>query len=106
MTLRLGDDKYYYVLAKLIAWIYYNDDKNLEGYSAKDILNTATDFGLEHLLPKSVDQVEVLLKELCELNILRESDKGKYLFVRQRFLNIIGTLEEIEEEMETGFSET
>ena len=106
MTLRLGDDKYYYVLAKLIAWIYYNDDKNLEGYSAKDILNTATDFGLEHLLPKSVDQVEVLLKELCELNILRESDKGKYLFVRQRFLNIIGTLEEIEAEMETGFSET
>ena len=106
MTLRLGDDKYYYVLAKLIAWIYYNDDKNLEGYSAKDILSTAVDFGLEHLLPKSVDQVEVLLKELCELNILREPDKGKYLFARQRFLNIIGTLEEIEAEMETGFSET
>lgn len=104
MTLRLGDDKFYYVIAHLIAWRYLNDD-NIEGYSAKDILNTAEEFGLENLLPKSLEQIEALLKELCELNILREADKGKYLFVRQRFLNMMGTSQEIEAEIATDFSE-
>ena len=105
MTLRLGDDKFYYVIAHLMAWRYHNDD-NIEGYSAKDILDTADEFGLENLLPQSIEQIEALLKELCELNILREVDRGKYLFVRQRFLNMMGTSEEIEAEIASDFSET
>ena len=105
MTLRLGEDKYYYVIAHFMAWRYHNDD-NIDGYSAKDILNTAEDFGLENLLPQRLEQVEALLKELCELNILREVSKGKYLFVRQRFLNMMGTTEKIEAEIAADFSET
>ena len=104
MTLRLGDDKFYYVIAHLMAWRYHNDD-SVEGYSAEDISDTAAGFGLENLLPQDVKQIEALLKEMCELNILRETDKGKYLFVRQRFLNMIGTSEEIEAEITAGFSE-
>ena len=105
MTLRLGDDKFYYVIAHLMAWRYHNDD-SIEGYSAKDILDTAEEFGIEELLPQNSEQVEALLKELCELNILREVAKGKYLFVRQRFLNMMGTSDEIEDEISSGFSET
>lgn len=102
MTLRLGDDKFYYVIAHLMAWRYHNDD-SIEGYSAKDILVTAAEeFGIEDLLPQNSEQVEALLKELCELNILREVAKGKYLFVRQRFLNMMGTRKEIEDEMILG----
>lgn len=104
MTLRLGDDKFYYVIAHLMAWRYHNDD-DVDGYSAKDILQTATEYGLENLLPKNVEQIEALLKELCYLNILRETDKGKYLFVRQRFLNMMGTTDEIADEIATDFSE-
>ncbi len=105
MTLRLGDDKFYYVIAHLMAWRDRNDAA-IDGYSAKDILKTADDWGLsEELLPKSSEQVEALLKELCELNILRETDKGKYLFVSQRFLNIMGTNEELEAELLSDFSE-
>jgi len=105
MTLRLGDDKFYYVIAHLMAWRYHNDD-SIEGYSAKDILDTAEEFGIDELLPQNSEQVEALLKELCELNILREVAKGKYLFVRQRFLNMMGTSDEIEDEISSGFSET
>ena len=104
MTLRLGDDKYYYVIAILMAWIYHNDDLR-DGYSAEDILLTAEKCGVKKFLPDNVNRVEALLKELCELNILREIDKGRYLFVRQRFLNIIGTLDEIELELANNFGE-
>ena len=45
------------------------------------------------------------MKELCELNILREAGKGKYLFVRQRFLNMMGTTDEIGDEIASDFSE-
>jgi len=105
MTLRLGDDKFYYVIAHLMAWRYHKDD-NIEGYSAQDIFNTADEYGLEELLPPSVEQIEAILKELCELNILREVDKGKYLFVRQRFLSMMGTSEELEAEIMSDFSGT
>ncbi len=105
MTLRLGDDKFYYVIAHLMAWRYHNDD-SIEGYSAKDILDTAEEFGIEELIPQNSEQVEALLKELCELNILREVAKGKYLFVRQRFLNMMGTSDEIEAEIMSDFSRT
>ena len=105
MTLRLGDDKFYYVIAHLMAWRYHKDN-NIEGYSAQDIFNTADEYGLEELLPPSVEQIEAILKELCELNILREVDKGKYLFVRQRFLSMMGTSEELEAEIMSDFSGT
>jgi hypothetical protein len=104
MTLRLGNDKFYYVIAHLLAWRYHNDD-DVAGYSAKDILQTAAEYGLENLLPKSIEQVEALLKELCELNILRETAKGKYLFVRQRFLNMMGTTNELSDEIMSDFTE-
>ena len=104
MTLRLGDDKFYYVIAHLMAWRYHNDEAT-DGYSAKDILQTAAKYGLENLLPQNVEQVEALLKELCYLNILREAGKGKYLFVRQRFLNMMGTTDEIGDEIASDFSE-
>ena len=53
MTLRLGDDKFYYVIAHLMAWRYHKDN-NIEGYSAQDIFNTADEYGLEELLPPSL----------------------------------------------------
>ena len=71
-------------------------------------MHTAEGFGLdkfEKLLPVNVEQVEALLKELCELNILRENVAGRYLFVRQRFLNMIGTPDEIDAEISSDFGE-
>ena len=103
MTLRLGDDKFYYVIAHLMAWRYHNDE-TVESYSAEDILSTAEEFGLENLLPEKVEQIEALLKELCDLNILRRVEEGKYLFVRHRFLNMMGTSEELEAEIASDFS--
>ena len=98
ITLRLGEDKYYFVIANLLAHLYYNQN-SVEGYSPQEILNAAENFGLikEPLLPNSAEKVGALMEELCELNILRKTGDAKYLFSRQRILRIVGTLNEVED---------
>ena len=98
ITLRLGEDKYYYVIANLLAHLYYNQSR-VDGYSPRDILNAAETFGLikEPLLPNSEEKVGALMEELCELNILRKTGEANYLFSRQRILRIVGALNEVED---------
>ena len=98
ITLRLGEDKYYFVIANLLAHLYYNQNQ-IDGYSPQEILNAGAEFGLikEPLLPESPEKVGALMEELCELNILRKTSTDKYLFSRQRILRIVGTLSEVED---------
>lgn len=99
ITLRLGEDKYYYVIANLMAYLYYKQS-NVEGYSPRDIMKVAAneyDLIKEPFLPDSEDKVGALMEELCELNILRKTNADKYLFSRQRILRIIGTSNEVED---------
>lgn len=98
ITLGLGTDKYYHAIANLLAYLYYNRS-NVEGYSPRDIMNTAEDFSLieNHTLPASEEKIGALMEELCELNILRKSGADKYLFSRQRILRIVGTLSEVDD---------
>ena len=100
ITLRLGEDKYYYVIANLLAHLYYKQN-SVEGYSPQDILDAAENFGLikEPLLPNSAGKIGALMEELCELNILRKTSADKYLFSRQRILRIVGTLNEVEDSL-------
>lgn len=98
ITLRLGEDKYYFVIANLLACLYYRQN-DLNGYSPRDILNAAKSFELikEPFLPNSEEKIGSLMEELCELNILRKTGSAKYLFSRQRILRIVGSLNEVEE---------
>ena len=98
ITLRLGEDKYYYVIANLLANLYYTKSK-VDGYEPRDILSAAENFGLvkEPLLPNAESKVGALMEELCELNILRKTGESKYLFSRQRILRIVGTPNEVED---------
>ena len=99
ITLRLGEDKYYFVIANLLAHLYYKQS-NVEGYSPRDILTVVDEeYGLikEPFLPSSEEKIGALMEELCELNILRKTSANKYLFSRQRILRIVGTFNEVED---------
>ena len=100
ITLRLGDDKYYYVIAQILAYLYHENLK-IDGYTPADILNCAKNFELikARYLPREESKVDALMTELCELNILRKSDSGKYLFARQRIFNYMGTRAKVEAEL-------
>ena len=101
ITLSLGEDKYYYVIANLLAHLYYNQNR-VDGYTPKEILNAAENFELvkEPFLPDSEKKIGVLMDELCELNILRKTGDEKYLFSRQRILRIVGTLAEVDDTLQ------
>ena len=98
ITLRLGEDKYYYVIANLLARLYYEQNR-VDGYTPREILNAAENFELikEPFLPDTEKKIGLLMDELCELNILRKTGDEKYLFSRQRILRIVGTLAEVDE---------
>ncbi len=98
ITLGLGKDKYYHSIANLLAYLYYNQN-NVDGYEPRDLLKAAEDYELvkKELLPASEDKVDALMQELCELNILRRTPAGKYLFSRQRILRIVGTPGEVDD---------
>lgn len=98
ITLGLGRDKYYHAIANLLAYLYYNVN-NVDGYSPRDILNAAGEFSLveKETLPASEDKIGALMEELCELNILRKTNAGKYLFSRQRILRVVGSRSEVDD---------
>ena len=98
ITLGLGRDKYYHAIANLLAYLYYNLS-NVEGYSPRDLLKAASEFSLveKETLPASEDKIGALMEELCELNILRKTNAGNYLFSRQRILRIVGTRHEVDD---------
>lgn len=98
ITLGLGKDKYYHSIANLLAYLYYNQN-NVDGYEPRDLLKAAEDYELvkKELLPASEEKVDALMQELCELNILRRTPAGKYLFSRQRILRIVGTPGEVDD---------
>lgn len=98
ITLGLGRDQYYHAIANLLAYLYYNVNK-VEGYSPRDILKAADDYDLvaKEILPASEEKIGALMEELCELNILRKTNAGNYLFSRQRILRVVGTRGEVDD---------
>ncbi len=98
ITLKLGNDKYYYAIALLIAYLYHEND-NDDGYSMEDLRVAAADFDIRIITDISSENLASLLEDLCELNILRKTAKGKYLFTRYTFFQMMGSLDEVENKL-------
>lgn len=103
ITLKLEDDKYYYVIAQLLAYLYHKTLK-VDGYTPREILSLAKSEDFEelltrNLLPDDEDKINALMLELCKLNILRESGAGRYKFSSQSIYRYMGTAQQIDEEL-------
>ncbi len=99
-TLLLDKDQgnYYYLLALLMGWM---DTKNpsAAGYHADELLKEAEGWGLRPLTRLRTEQIEALLYELKDLNILRETAGGTFLFATKNFRDLLGTAAELEEKL-------
>ena len=103
ITLKLDADNYYHIIAVLMAYCSYNEISG-DGYSAEDIYKIAHEYCIGKIQKLGAEKLSVLMDELCELNILRKSASGKYLFARFNFIQLLGTSEEIEN-LILGYSE-
>jgi len=97
ITLKVADDDYYYIIALLVAYLYYESDKN--DYTPKDVWDIAEVFDLEKITALSLEQLTALMEEMKELNVLRITMSGGYLFTRYSFFQMMGTKATIEDEI-------
>lgn len=98
ITLKLDEDNYYYLIALIIAYLYHNNGYNL-GYSVADIQEAAKELNIAKISTLDVVKLEAFMKELMELNVLRNTDETHYLFTRFSFFQMMGTRTEVEDHL-------
>lgn len=91
-------DNYYYLVALLTAYCSHNTMQQ-KGVSADDIIRVARDYEIQRLTVLPRDAVEVLMDEMQELNILKRQGNDRYRFARFNFLQMMGSVSEIEDKI-------
>lgn len=104
ITLKVDDDDYYYIIALLAAY-HYHDDKSHNGCTAEDILAIADEFGISKLTALDADKVTALMEEMTELNVLQHTGDGRYRFTRHSFCEMMGNMQQIEDELLNHYME-
>lgn len=99
ITLQLGEneDKYYYIIAHLIALQHHRDAENSD-VTPQMVLDLAEEYAIKRITDLDEQKVYALMEELCELNILHTSGNG-YRFTRYSFYQMMGSVEHIENEL-------
>ena len=100
ITLRVDEDCYYHIIAILMAWLYH-DRNDQRGYLPEDLLALGKDLGIGKMKDLSIENVRALMEELCELNVLRQTANGRYLFMRYNFFQMMGTRDKLDEDLLT-----
>lgn len=99
ITLKIGEDDYYYIIALLVAY-YYHDNKLKKGCSAADLHELADTYYIGKISELTTEKLEALMEEMKELNVLQSTDGNRYRFTRYSFCQMMGTTQQIEDELE------
>ena len=97
ITLRLGGDNFYYIIAYLIASLYHKNGGG-RGCTPDEIAQEAEEYEFEQFRTLPRERLKAFLDELTELNVLRTSGDG-YCFNRYPFFQMLGSREEVEDKL-------
>ncbi|MDR2692915.1 MAG: hypothetical protein LBB74_01720 [Chitinispirillales bacterium] len=90
IKLTLDVDIRYFMLARCIAALYYEDARNRSlGYDVDRIMEYAALLEIDALRNETKERCENLLSEMCDMSLLVNMT-GRYRFRQSRFLNIVG----------------
>lgn len=98
ITLHVGQDNYYYIIALLGAYRYYCYKSS--SFSAQDIHDDACDCGIAKLEALSVDSIHALMEEMRELNVLQVVTADHYRFTRENFRVMMGSEDKVIDEID------
>lgn len=98
ITLTVGSDNYYLLIAMITAYLYKND----EGIcvTPNDVLIFAKDFEIKDIAALSPEKVTALMEEMRELNVLQHNGEHGYRFTHFSFFQMMGTKAYLEQELE------
>ena len=98
ITLTVGSDNYYLLIAMITAYLYKND----EGIcvTPNDVLTFAKDFEINDIAALSLAKVTALMEEMRELNVLQHNGEHGYRFTHFSFFQMMGTKVYLEQELE------
>ena len=97
ITLRLDSDKYYYIIAYLLASLYHKAGSR--GFTPAEIAHEASAYDFEQFRTLSRERLTAFLDELTELNVLRGNAEGRYFFNRYSFFQMLGSRDDVEEKL-------
>ena len=97
ITLELDKDDYYRIIALLLAEMYHSGEEIgfCVGYTANEVYERGTAYGVEKISNMTPELLTGYMEELVELNILKRHPDDSYTFLRQNFLQLMGTSDEI-----------
>lgn len=98
ITLKVGEDDYYYIIALLVAY-HYHENKAQNGCSVKDLLELANTYSIGKLASLDNKKLSALMEEMSELNVLQHTGDGRYRFTRHSFCQMMGTVQQIDDEL-------
>lgn len=98
ITLKVDEDDYYYVIALLTAY-HYHKVKTQNGCSVTDLIELSEAFEIEKLLALGEEKLVALMEEMQELNVLQHMGNGRYRFARHSFCQMMGSVQQIEDEL-------
>lgn len=96
--LKSDGEESYYIIALLIAYIAHKKE-NRNGYNSKDVLKCAKEFEIKKMKDMQPIQIEALMEEMKEFHVLRLKSEKHYWFTRNNFFQMMGTVNQIEEEL-------
>lgn len=98
ITLTVGSDNYYLLIAMITAYLYKND----EGIcvTPNDVLTFAKDFEIKDIAALSPEKVAALMEEMRELNVLQHNGEHGYRFTHFSSFQMMGTKAYLEQELE------
>lgn len=98
ITLTVGSDNYYLLIAMITAYLYNND----EGIcvTPNDVLTFAKNFEIKDIAALSPEKVAALMEEMRELNVLQHNGEHGYRFTHFSFFQMMGTKAYLEQELE------
>lgn len=98
ITLKVGEDDYYYIIALLVAY-HYHKNKSQNGCSAADLIELARMLEIGKLSDMGTEKISAFMEEMRELNVLQHIGDGRYRFARHSFCQMMGTVQQIDDEL-------
>ena len=101
MTLELDEHGRYLEICRLVCYLTLEREQDgelyLEGFTADDLYQDARAWEVPALADETVSSLATLLEELCDMGVLarRGDDPVRYGMRRHKFLDYIGTMDDI-----------